>query len=251
MEHLAATVFETNGFHVETSWPFEDSESGKSREIDLRAIKPIHLTSNKDAHVFIEFLVECKASSSPFVFIERRKNQREMHSLRFEQFVFKKKRYEKAVPGGSRVFWPSEFYELHDHYYLNHDKKASQFTKVVRKGDKWVANHDGIYDSLILPIAKATAQRTKQHREVVSHYKNPVAFLTFPCVVLPRSLVVIDALTENDLREADQVSFVRNFDSGPLQGEVLIDFVSTNGLAKHIEACELFGQHVLSKLELP
>ena len=187
---------------------------------------------------------------APFVFIERFKNKREVSNLRFEQYVFKKKRYEKELQAGRHsVLWPAEFYELDDHYYLREEKKENHFTKVVRKGGNWLANHDGIYDSLILPIAKATAHRIKNHRKGIEQYRPNIVFLIFPCVALDRSLVVIDTSDGNAVSERDRVSFVRNFDSEVLQGELLLDFVSTAGLHAYIQAVQSFGQHVLAKVQ--
>ena len=65
LEHLIASILEQAGFHVETAWPFEDSESKKSREIDVRAIKAVHSSSDEDVQVFVELLIECEASKSP------------------------------------------------------------------------------------------------------------------------------------------------------------------------------------------
>lgn len=250
LEHQVASVFESHGFHVETAWPFEDPESKKSREIDVRAIRALHDGQESDIQVFVEFLVECKASRSPFVFLERVKNKREQGSLCFEQYMFNKKRYEKSVgPNRVAMLWPSEFFGLKDHYYLAEDRKANHFTKIVRKGSDWLANHDGIYDSLILPIAKATAHRIKDHRKVIQNFKKPVAFLAFPCVVVDRSLLAIDTSDSNAMTERERVSFVRNFDSETFQGELLLDFVSAGSLHSYIEGVEVFGRHVLARMQ--
>ena len=249
LEHSTATIFENAGFHVETAWPFEDSESKKSREIDVRAIKGLHSRPDDDVQVFVELLIECKASKSPFVFLERNKNKRELSNLRFEQYIFKKKQYEKlTAPNTHSILCPSEYFGLDEHYYLAEEKKANHFTKVVRKGSNWVANHDGIYDSLILPIAKATAHRIRSHRKGMEHFRKEIVFLTFPCVVLERHPVVIDTSNNNSISERERVSFVRNFDSETLQGELLIDFVPVNGLGKYIEEIGAFGRHVREKL---
>jgi len=248
-EHSTATVFENAGFHVETAWPFEDPESKKSREIDVRAIKGLHNSPSDDVQVFLELLIECKASKSPFVFLERHKNKRELNNLRFEQYVFKKKQYEKlTAPNTHTILWPSEYFGLDEHYYLAEEKKANNFTKVVRKGSAWVANHDGIYDSLILPIAKAAAHRIKSHRKGMEHIKKELVFLIFPCVVLEGDLVAIDTSDDNNISERKRVSFVRNFDSGAVQGELLIDFVSADGIGQYIEDIEVFGRHVRERI---
>ena len=47
MEQEVATQLETLSFHVWTNWAFEDSDEGKSREIDVRAIKRWLTTKRK------------------------------------------------------------------------------------------------------------------------------------------------------------------------------------------------------------
>lgn len=75
MEQEVATQLESLNFHVWTNWAFEDSDEGKSREIDVRAIKRVAHNEEKKLSAFVEIIVECKKSTNPFVFIGRPKNQ--------------------------------------------------------------------------------------------------------------------------------------------------------------------------------
>lgn len=153
-EQEIATIFEEDGFHVETSWPYLDLDTKKSREIDLRAVKTyLHDEKNK-IQIFAEILVECKDSSSPFVFLERPKNKRETTTFRPKEYIFPCKTYRENLSANSYREIPA-FTHLglaSSHYYFKSPNKTTQFSKVVRKGSDWVANHEGIYDSLFLPV---------------------------------------------------------------------------------------------------
>ena len=48
IEQHVATQLEALDLHVWTNWAFEDIDEGKSREIDMRAVKRIALTRKKD-----------------------------------------------------------------------------------------------------------------------------------------------------------------------------------------------------------
>src|SRR5690606_27922330 len=101
--------------------------------------------------------IECKDSDSPFVFLENLKNQRELSHPVPAEYVFPVTHYEESLGANTyRQVHPFVHLGLKDrHYYFGAPKKATQFAKVVRKGKDWVANHEGVYDSLVLPRAKA------------------------------------------------------------------------------------------------
>ena len=64
LEMRTASAFRTAGFQVRQSSYYVDSETGKAREIDVLAIHP-------DIYgvIDIQFIVECKSSSKPWVLI--------------------------------------------------------------------------------------------------------------------------------------------------------------------------------------
>ncbi len=75
MEQKAATQVEQLGYYVRTNVAFEDSEEGKSREIDVLAVKRVARNEDAKLSAFVELIVECKNNSNPFVFIARPKNE--------------------------------------------------------------------------------------------------------------------------------------------------------------------------------
>lgn len=60
MEQEVATQLEQRDLHVRTNVAFEDPDEGKSREIDVVAIKRVAHDENSKLAAFVELLVECK-----------------------------------------------------------------------------------------------------------------------------------------------------------------------------------------------
>lgn len=237
-EQEVATTLESYGFHVETSWPYLDPDTKKSREIDLRAIKNYLQDENNKLQVFVELLVECKDSRSPLVFFERRKNKRELEASSPKEYIFPKKTYRQILSENSYREVPA-FVHLDlapTHYYFQDSNKATQFTKIVRKGSNWVANHDGIYDSLFLPMAKVLETRIKSIPKTHRPGEWCTVWLYFPVVVIRDHLISLSGNSENhELIPKGRISFVRNLDSDSLQGSYLVDFVTSEYLERYLD----------------
>ena len=237
-EQEIATLLEDNGFHVETSWPYLDLDTKKSREIDLRAIKIVLQSEDLKLQIFVELLVECKDSDAPFVFLERQKNKRELQHQSPKEYVFPKKHYRHDLGAGSYREIPA-FEHLGlgaSHYYFKDQKKATQFSKIVRKGSDWVANHEGIYDSLFLPVAKALEARVKSLPKSGHTGEWRTVWLFFPVIVLRDHLKALSILgNERTLTNKSRVTFVRNMESDVLKGEYLIDFVTSSCMQNYLD----------------
>lgn len=238
-EHEIATVLENNGFHVETSWPYLDQDSKKSREIDLKATKSFLQSEEYKLQLFVELLVECKDSRAPFVFLERQKNERERQPQSPREYVFPHKKYRQRIDTNSYRETPA-FQHLGlaaSHYYFNEQNKATQFSKVVRKGSAWVANHEGIYDSVFLPMAKALEARVKSLKSLRLIDEWRTVWLFFPVVVLRDSLMALQiAGSEKNLVQRGRVTFARSMDSDALKGDYLVDFVTSHYLQDYLDS---------------
>lgn len=238
-EQEIATVLENSGFHVETSWPYLDQDTKKSREIDLKAIKSFLHSDEHKLQVFVELLIECKDSRSPFVFLERQKNKRELQHQNPKEYVFPRKNYRQTISASSYREIPA-FEHLGlaaSHYYFKEQYKATQFSKVVRKGSDWVANHEGIYDSVFLPMAKALEARVKSLAGPGRTGEWRTVWLFFPVVVLRDSLMALRISgSEKNLAEKGRVTFARSMDSDVLKGDYLIDFVTSQYLQNYLDS---------------
>lgn len=228
-EQAVATKLSDLGFHVETSYAFQDHEQEKSREIDVRAIRQIAVNEAAKLQFFVELLVECKDFDSPLVFLERPKNTRELSPMDPKEYVFPFRVMKKRIDANSFQEVPAFAHlQLRDHhYYLREQRKATQFSKIVRKGSDWVANHEGIYDSLVLPLAKLLEVRRADILPQARGLEWRAVWFFFPMVVLRDHLYALDLSgTERVLERRGRISFVRHLDADKLKGHYHLDFVT-------------------------
>lgn len=254
-EHDVAVLLANLDFHVDTNWAYLDVDSEKSREVDVRAVRRVLHNEEHRLSMYVELLVECKDSGSPFVFLETRKNDRELNLPNTQNYSFPHDYYMERVDGNTVRQVPAfPYLKLKgSHYYFGAEKKATQFAKIVpkSKGNKsWVANHDGVYDQLILPQVKLLEQRKSKVRKANQGNWNYVS-LFFPIVTLRDSLFVYDLSgPERVLDQRGRVSFVRHLDSEILDGFYLIDFVTYEYMTAYVtEEIEMFVRAVCQLAE--
>lgn len=212
-ENEIARKAEALGFHVDSSWAFRDQEESISRELDIKAVKVVEVGESKLTKVITELLIECKSSDAPFVFLTTTKNPREEKYPGPVEYVFPLKKYNKILSENSyqEIIGFNRFNLSSAHCYYKSRKKATQFAKIVRKSSDWHANHDGVYDALILPQAKAVESRLKE----VARKHTPGAWvqvwLFHNVIVLRDHLFSLDLDVPNSSPVPEgRVSFVRH-----------------------------------------
>jgi hypothetical protein len=246
-EHKIASFMQKQGFHVDSSWAFKDPEQEKSREIDVKAIRQVRKDESNKVQVLCEFLIECKNSDSPLVFLQAEKNEREIKHSHPREYVFPISKYQKYIDEKSHTEIDA-FMRLglsSSHYYYSTALKATQFAKIIRKGSDWYANHDGVYDSLILPQVKALEQRRKEVKSSYTKGQWATIWLFFSVVVLRDHLFVLDVNEIDAMPVATgRVSFVRHVKTGDLDEHYLIDFVTEEYLSSYIKEVTCFAEAV-------
>ncbi|TWI73607.1 hypothetical protein IQ16_01745 [Bradyrhizobium huanghuaihaiense] len=243
MEQEVATVLEGLGYHVQTNFPFEDIDEGKSREMDVRAIKTIARNEARKLSCVFEIIVECKNSSNPFVFIGRPKTAADQR-LAPEEYVFFTRWYETHKPvgkGGSSVQLTEPFHHLgfpNVHYAYQRPEKAVQFCRVDRKGSGWHANHAGLYDAIFFPMAKAVSSRMKEIPREPRHDEWRYLWFFVPLVVVSSDIYWVDSMQQAPTPEVrPYVTFRRQLRSKTLNGSFSVDFVRQDYLAWFDTAC--------------
>ena len=198
--------------------------------------------------------MECKDFDSPLVFIERPKNAREMNPEEPKEYIFPFRVMRKRIDAKSFREIPAFTHlQLRDHhYYLREQKKATQFSKIVRKGNDWVANHEGIYDSLVLPLAKLLEVRRADVLPRARGRDWRAVWFFFPMVVLRDHLFALDLSGPGRALEGrGRISFVRHLDADKLKGYYLIDFVTFSALedfiAREVQDFCLPVKHLVEK----
>ena len=251
MEQEVATQLEALNFHVWTNWAFEDSDEGKSREIDVRAIRRVAHNEEKKLSAFLELIVECKNNSNPLVFIGRPKNETDGRYAPQELvFPIAKYRAQKEIgENRNQIMEKEAFFHLgfdQVHYDFVGDMKAVQFCRIDRKGKNWQANHGGLYDSIFYPMAKAL---TAQKREIrMGTRPGEWRYFRFfvPMVVTSGNIFFVDS-TEADPKpqERNYVTFKREIRAEKLKGTFVVDFIRQSQLERFLSECL---QPLVSKL---
>jgi hypothetical protein len=235
MEQEVATQLERHGLHVRTNVAFEDADEGKSREIDVTAIKRVAHDDQAKLSAIVELIVECKNSSNPFVFIARPKNEIDKRA-RPQEFVFPYQYVMKKDLGGGRGMSrevPAFNHLGFDEVYAEHQNawKAVQFCRIDRKGNGWHANHSGLYDAIFYPMAKAIVARKKDVPPVTRAAEWRYFWLFFPLVVTSGDLFLIDSAAEAPApKPVSHVTFKRELKSGNLSGSFMLTFVRKQSL---------------------
>lgn len=246
-EQKIAGLMQKQDFLVDSSWAFKDTEQEKSREIDVRAIRQVRRDEPNKIQIFCEFLMECKNSDSPLVFLQAKKNGREIKNPRPREYVFPISKYQKPISENSYTEVDA-FTRLGlgpSHYYYSTDLKATQFAKIIRKGSDWHANHDGIYDSFILPQVKALEQRRNEVAKSYTQGQWTSIWLFFNVIVLRDHLFVLDVNEPDALPvSTGRVSFVRHVKTADLDEHYLIDFVTEKYLIDYLKEVAFFAETV-------
>jgi hypothetical protein len=235
MEQEVATQLERRGLHVRTNVAFEDPDEGKSREIDVTAIRRVAHDERAQVAAFVELIVECKNNSNPFVFIARPKNEADKRTQP-QEFMFPYQYSMKKDLGGGRGMSrevPAFSYLGFDSAYSEHQNawKAVQFCRIDRKGNGWHANQGGLYDAIFYPMAKAISARRKEVPRASRLDKWHYFWLFFPLVVTSGDLFLIDSTAETPAPQSvDHVTFKRELKSGKLTGSFTLTFVRQQAL---------------------
>ena len=227
MEQQVATQLEALDLHVWTNWAFEDIDEGKSREMDVRAIRRVAHNEEKQISAFVEIICECKNNSNPLIFIGRPK------SIVDGRYAPE----ELVLPStDNNAFFHLNFDEVH-HSFVSR-MKAVQFCRIERRGKNWRANHGGLYDSLIYPIAKAV---TARKQEILEHNRPGgwrYFWLLVPIVVTSGDIFLVDSTASEPVPEAKHyVNFKREIQSENLKGTFAVDFIHQSELERFFAEC--------------
>ena len=227
MEQQVATQLETLGLHVSTNWAFEDIDEGKSREIDVLAIRRVAHNEEKKLSAFLEIIGECKNNSNPLVFIGRPKSN--VDSLYApEELVFPTR--------DERAFFHLGFDQVH--YSFAAEMKAVQFCRIDRKSKNWHANHGGLYDAIFYPMAKALTARKLERLKDYRRSEWRYFWFFVPVVVTSGDIFFVDSTAAEPVPEArNYVTFKRNIQSEKLKGRFAVDFVRQSKLEQYFTEC--------------
>lgn len=238
-EQEIASIFERNDFFVYPNHAYIDIDEEKSREIDVMAFKRFYNDKRTKVSISVRIICECKNNTNPFVFVCRNKNSAD-NRYSPPNFVFPTKEYRKPIkndPNAYSIITGFQYYNLETVFpYSIIDNKATQFCKIIRKGKDWSAFHDGIYESLLIPMIKCL-EFYKESDYDIDQYNDWNNFIVYyPIIVLNSDLFSIDThIDAGIINKIDSISFTREINSKHYKDKYLVDFVTKDGLQNYID----------------
>jgi len=262
LEQDTASTLERAGFYTVTGKAFPDPDDPTvSREIDVHAYRQLFRSDELSLSVGVRVLAECKQSSMPYVVVGGQASAYELERERQEQH-FRFPRIETgrtAVDGGGQRlhYTPAREYLGLDRLPGNPWEGGFLGTQLVRleRKAKWLAGNDGIFTSLVYPLAKAlTHFRGQFNRSSYAHHKPGASWASvdfyYPIVVTSAELFAVDtSVTEIEAVRVPWATVTREIKSSKIDGRVNIDVVTANALEEYIERVNSFGRAVAELVE--
>jgi hypothetical protein len=237
LEHRVYRTLRSLGFDSFLNDPFNDPETGKSREIDVVAIASRAIPSRGNTKLMIGaiLMVECKNYADPLAIVGHDMGYSLQHAqpvMAFDPLAFKFASCD-----------PDKHYSLDGKLKLwkraSHNTEGfigTQLIRMHRQGGKWQATNDSVYDSIVFPLAKAV-----EAEEAAILEKNPddqpwiLPSINYclPVLVTSGSIFAID-MTES---EAPNVSLtpwaplVRNFSNRSF----MMDVVTYDAMEEYVK----------------
>ncbi|MBA7614162.1 hypothetical protein ES703_21425 [subsurface metagenome] len=162
LEQRIEPIIAESGYYVETNPVFQDPQTGKSREIDMRALAGVGVYKKEGSFIFPTLLCECENNAQPAVFFTKES---------ILSFTYCEDLKTSGIPV---KFWEddgyvslAEFTKMEKfHHYCKGDI-ATQYCTFQLKKDKssWIAFHSEEQHDTFSKLIKAVDY------EVGEHYK--------------------------------------------------------------------------------
>lgn len=240
LEHRIETVLRRQGWYVEGSHAYRDSDTGKSRELDLYATRAREIKSRKRRarpdFVWVDLFIECINNAQPLVFLTKRDPFGSgAHALFDIKFVCDP----ATVKIGKRDQDVRSFLDMHTYQHYCSGRTATQFCSFVRKKDKaeWMAVHEDEHFNAFAALTKAAEDTLSRFKYGRGTYLN--ATFLYPVLVLQGAL--IDARHEGarlEFRKEKWIRYRRSLISGKKETTYVIDIVTEGAFAAYLKAVE-------------
>jgi hypothetical protein len=236
LEQRICPILEKFKYNVITNTPYEDIDSGESRELDADATRSIKLSESEDIldSFEVEILIACKNNHFPIVCFTRK-------ATFLGQFDI-------AVACCS-VPWffegvPME-YELADvvSHYRECEYIATQFCTVKHgAGGKNEANHGELYGTLY-GLCKATRSKEKEYNEYIKvnadHQSSKEAALfikiIYPVILFSGDLYECKTKgSRYKIKENDHMVLIHSISSRNMKANYCIDMIKESYLPKYL-----------------
>jgi hypothetical protein len=249
LEQETAQTLSDRSFYVTMGRAFPDpDEPSNSRELDVVGYREIFRDDDRRMSIAVQVLAECKQSSTPYVLIGAPGTATPGDGRYAEQlFRFPSVRMdmEPRQDGSTQVrMVPARrFLGLTDLPANPWSKRfvATQMTRMKRMGKQWRADNEGIFTSLVVPLAKALTHFRSEHS---AHQQGPhdrkhgwasIVFF-YPIVVTSATVYAVDVSSRHpEVSAVPWAALTRELRSSSVDGQFTIDVVHSAHLGEYLD----------------
>jgi hypothetical protein len=240
LEHRIEATLRRQNWYVDASHAYRDVDTGKSRELDLYAIRPWDIktkTKNRTGdRVWIELLIECVNNPQPLAFLTKRdpfaSGVNAIPEIKFvcDPAVVRTKRGKQDI---------CHFLDMEDYQHYCTGRIATQFCSFTRKKDKseWMALHEDEHFTVFSTLVKALEDSLSRFTYSKGTFLN--ATFLYPVLVLQGALVDVRHNGGRfEFKKETWIRYKRSVIFGKEQTSYVIDVVTERGLSKYLKAIE-------------
>ncbi|MFI9805037.1 hypothetical protein ACIHEJ_11830 [Streptomyces sp. NPDC052301] len=251
LEQRVASKARSAGFTVTTGKAFKDPDEGKSREVDVFAIKKVWEAPSRNILVSIQLVIECKRSDGPYVVLGRDPSvvdthrQPYSHTMPVSQVRWLEYVDERSARQHGMQTW--KWLGLHElPGSPNRDtKRGIQLVRMNLKNKEWNAENSSVFESLTVPLMKAV-EAFRPQRDKAPEPRYAHLCLCFPIVVTSGELFYVNGEAEEPVAErVDWAPLERDIDMESMTGLFNLDVVTYSALDRFLqERVLLFSEAV-------
>jgi hypothetical protein len=231
LEYQVAQVLRERGFTTYLNYPYPDPETGKSREMDVRAGMECHVKRQPvEVYVSVDLVIECKNTPNPFVLI----GERGPHVQEFNERIL-------VSFDPLKLNFPDHPYEavrftmkLDDlpGMLTEEDFAGRQLLRMNRVNGNWRADNNEVYDSVLYPLLKMSQHLTRrffedEDEDTIADWEYPNITFILPIIVTSGPVLTV-TITDNGplVDEVGWAALGRTFHSGRGFQRLRVDVVS-------------------------
>lgn len=261
LEQRVCPIIERYYFFATPNEQYQDQDTGKSREIDVHAVRLNSLYRNEFMDTFESILlIECKNNSTPVVFFTQ---ENPIPESAFGYTVL------SGYPDGIYEKEPEGVISIEDYFHFekfHHNYKvkwiAHQFCqlkpKFVGKGSlhqkiEWTVSHEGLYES-IESLIKATDYHSSELKSGIVLEEDTKDFIhlgmIYPVLLFAGQILECRIIGKKyKLFERKHLTFYKTVQSKTLEGTYHIDIIREDYLPRFLTIVSEENDKIVNRLK--
>ena len=161
IEYRIEQLLRKKGWYVEANSAYEDSETQKSRELDIYALKACRVGTDPKDVVFSSVLIECINNPQPIAFITKKPYMRKWGVGYVKGMFDPEEVFAKGLKQKKNI---ADLLKIENYHHYCRGRVASQFCSFNYKADKkeWMAWHEDTHFNVFAALVKALEYRFTQ-----------------------------------------------------------------------------------------